>query len=1376
MATNSRDVTLKLSVETLGQDGIQELQKAVAALGKDGSAAAPEFQRLADEIGRLGEQSQALTTFRELSEATDQLVAKQAESAQSTAQMAERLDVLRDATAQARDRQREATQALIDGQVAQQKAKGALKLLKEGHDAAGKSIQAYRDELKPLVAEQTAANVALVTLRAQQKAANAEVAEAERAQKKLETQYTRSVAGAKRLDDALQAQTDALRAAVSAAEELGVSTTDVATAEGRLLAAFQSVASEVEQVQSSFADLASAQERQTRATEEQAAATRESERALETMTQEMQDEFALIQQVTAGQEQLTRAINERAAAERDAAQAAERASAAAVEMAEHNRLLAIEQASLNRLRQQGEDALNAEVAAIREAGQAANLYSAAKKQQAQAERETATAAQEAAQKIDTAFATLGVRSIEAVQRELVQTKAAMATLGEQSASTGQRLSGAFAAGESKIKALEREVRELSGSLTFADKAAGLFRNSMGQIAAGNLIADAIGWMVEKVKEMGREFVRSVVQLDTFRRAMNAVYKDTSTTAKQLDFLRKTATESGVSVGGISDSFVKFSASMKSANVPLAESNALFKSVTRAAGTLGLSGERTTLMLDALAQMASKGVVSMEELRQQLGDSLPGALSLTAKGLGITDATLVKLVESGNLATRDFIPAFTRGLKELHGETEGLVPTWERLKNSLTIAAQNAGDAGGIEIMATALKGLAAAAALVILPLNKVFETTGTLGRSFGVLVGAAATLTNPIQALNDLWNESAERQRKLSDAFKQTILGADASATAAGEAARAMTAEIVATEGLTRSQQALALATKLAGDNTFDAGSKYVQLAAFVAQAMDAQNKETEALGKLSKAAKDQGETLVELARTRGEEQGVMKAGVDAANLYSVALAKVATSQAEETRLLEAQKAALIVSLEQRKLAPDVIAKETAEIDKKITTSKAETEQALQAAAAAKQEADSRKLAAEMYGNQATQAEALREKMESLKKTLADYEKLNQHGRKTDEEVKNVRQQLAEITAKYRDALNDSVAVLRLEADATLSNLKAKQSTLSMDVQIAQTSANIAKLRGNNALAMSYEREAMQKQIEVSKIKLEIDRIEAQVAIEKLKVDKQLLDVNDANYKMQLKQIELKIKLQEITLRELGETGKLLKLKEEENRLTQAAAGNLGAEAGARGAVTDASEKQADALAKIMMQYTLSANYTERQIALLEKEAAAEEKLAEARRKRLKVDKDGFSTDESGNRISMGGDLTTLTGISSFLKSAGVDDDATAKAIAKEFSDGKGNIPYFPNPGQMKYGGASSTMSEALLKAAERYTFGGGAARSKDAAAAGTQTTSTAAPTATDSSTNKTVTINIGGRSQKVNVNSDADAQNLTSILRQLETQANTAS
>jgi tape measure domain-containing protein len=87
--------------------------------------------------------------------------------------------------------------------------------------------------------------------------------------------------------------------------------------------------------------------------------------------------------------------------------------------------------------------------------------------------------------------------------------------------------------------------------------------------------------------------------------------------------------------------------------------------------------------------------------------------------------------------------------------------------------------------------------------------------------------------------------------------------------------------------------------------------------------------------------------------------------------------------------------------------------------------------------------------------------------------------------------------------------------------------------------------------------------------------------------------------------------------------------------------------------------------------------------------------------------RDGYASDAKGSTILAGGDLTTLTGIANFLKAAGLNDEQ-AKNLAREFSDGKGNIPYFSNAGQMKYGGEGSTMSQALLKAAERITFGGG--------------------------------------------------------------------
>lgn len=136
---------------------------------------------------------------------------------------------------------------------------------------------------------------------------------------------------------------------------------------------------------------------------------------------------------------------------------------------------------------------------------------------------------------------------------------------------------------------------------------------------------------------------------------------------------------------------------------------------------------------------------------------------------------------------------------------------------------------------------------------------------------------------------------------------------------------------------------------------------------------------------------------------------------------------------------------------------------------------------------------------------------------------------------------------------------------------------------------------------------------------------------------------------------------------------------------------------GQRGAVDDvtaALEKQNAAL--------------ERTIAAQEKANALAERATDLENKRLKRDRDGFSTGANGQRVVAGGDLNTATGIQKFLQEAGVRDEAQAKAITREFLDSQGNVQYSNNPGQIKYGG--DTISMALLKAAERITFGAGGA------------------------------------------------------------------
>lgn len=113
----------------------------------------------------------------------------------------------------------------------------------------------------------------------------------------------------------------------------------------------------------------------------------------------------------------------------------------------------------------------------------------------------------------------------------------------------------------------------------------------------------------------------------------------------------------------------------------------------------------------------------------------------------------------------------------------------------------------------------------------------------------------------------------------------------------------------------------------------------------------------------------------------------------------------------------------------------------------------------------------------------------------------------------------------------------------------------------------------------------------------------------------------------------------------------------------------------------------------------------ERDIEVREKAISLREREIALENKRLGRDANGFSTDKTGKTVTAGSELGTLTGIAAFLKNAGVKDDDTARKIAREFADEKGNVQFFNNPGQKKYGG--DTLSTALLKAAEKVTFFG---------------------------------------------------------------------
>lgn len=1379
MATsgNRKDVQLVLDVESVGEDGIDRLRKAVKQLADQGDIAATEFQALSAQIDGLASQQTAVRGFEQLSDAVAQLTQRQEQTQarldETTAALQRQNDVL-DA---ARAKQQEATTAYASGQKAVIEAGARIRELKTDYDTAGRATEEYAAKLRAANAALTQARVEVVDLRAAQRAATSEVTELGSEYSKLETQVRRAATANERAVQSLREQQDALAQAASSAQTLGVATEDLGAAEAGLVESFANVSREIQRRNDAANELI------------------ESDRQLAIQERTLAALYAEAEQE----------LQAYAAAEREAADAAQRLAAAQdlaaqrqvrweeearqiVQAADAQQQLARQtQITVTALREVAEiNAFEKAAADAQKLVQASNYVRFWEQELERAEYQAnalAQATERAAERMEGAFAAVGVRSVEAVRQELEQVRAAMEALRDRTDRTGETLTGAFTSGEARVQSLERELRQLNGTLTTSDRLANAFHGSLAQISAGNIIADAVGYLVNKVKEMGGAFVDAIVQGQKLSRALNAIYKDANISAAQIDFLRSISLSAGVALDGIQQSFIKFSASANAANIPLAQSNALFESLVRAGGTLGLSTEEVGGALEALSQMAAKGTVSMEELRQQLGDRLPGAFSLVAKGLGITEAQLIKLVESGNLAARDLFPALTKSLQQLQGDVTGLAPAWQQFTNFLTQAAQSAGDSLWAQVLTGALRALSVVLGFVVLAFTGFSEAVGVAAKTVGVLIAAIRSGTNPLKELERIVDEAAERQSKLTQAWRVSSGVANTASAAAQQNVVATKAATAAHVSLTQTvaataegQKVLALATQLSANTTLEASQKWTQFNVALSETLKNLEAASLASDKNAKAIKEEGETLVALAQLRGGDRAALEAQVTAATNYAAALSRSAAAHSAETEALRVQRAFFLEQAAARGLNEAEIQKEIVAMDAKIGKSQAEGEQARAAAAAAQLEVASRQLTRQAYEDNSEAIDRLFNAMMDAQEAANALRGDMARGLATQEQVRAADIAASQARGLFNDALKDSIAKIQQLAQVEQARLNMQTSGLVVQQrayeQMAAANRVIAEQTGSTealAAAIYYEIEAKRIQIQITNLQTQAKKIEAQAELEAVNAERQALvatnELTPAKQReLEIRTLNAKAKLLEANASESvvkGIQAEIDALLRKSQAVTTEASG-IGASTAATQANTASRETNTNAI--------------NAQTGALGKLASASEAAAAAERKRLNVDKDGFTLNSSGQRLSGNSDVATRTGIVNFLKSAGLTEEQAIE-VSKDFIDSKGDVPFFNNPGQIKYGGTSMTV--ALTKAAEKVRFGqtGGDPTLAGKKNSGTSTTAadTSGSTApANTGGNYTVVVNLGGVQTTIAVK-DATSQNaLVALFQQLQAGKNT--
>ena len=204
------------------------------------------------------------------------------------------------------------------------------------------------------------------------------------------------------------------------------------------------------------------------------------------------------------------------------------------------------------------------------------------------------------------------------------------------------------------------------------------------------MAGALGAGVTSISSFISSLVNTAREAGRARVVLRNISTDTREYARSLKFLAELTDKYGTDLIGTTEAFAKFKAAATPAGIAMAEQERIFSNISKAMASFGISGGEAALTMMAITQMMSKGKISSEELRRQLGERMPVAMQAMANAAGVSMSQLDKLLKEGKLRSAEIMGKFSDELAKLSGDTstDNLESSLGRLKNSFTSLADS----------------------------------------------------------------------------------------------------------------------------------------------------------------------------------------------------------------------------------------------------------------------------------------------------------------------------------------------------------------------------------------------------------------------------------------------------------------------------------------------------------------------------------------------------------------------------------------------------------------------------------------------------------------------------------------------------------------
>ena len=251
-------------------------------------------------------------------------------------------------------------------------------------------------------------------------------------------------------------------------------------------------------------------------------------------------------------------------------------------------------------------------------------------------------------------------------------------------------------GGGRLRGVAQTVGTVAGAAVFGgiEGAAGAGIGAVLGGVPGAIAGGAIGAQLGGFRQQAGVVGELVAELNRYRIALAGVSKDQQDYERSVVSITEFSRQFLLPLTDTTQQYTKLQASIAGAGYTATETQKVFKGIAAAITATGGTAEDLNSALRATSQVFSKGKVSAEELRQQIGERLPGAFTIFAQSINKTPQQLDAALEKGEVSLEDFL-TFSEELFKRYGKTAEILGdapenAGRRLKVALDEAAVNYG--------------------------------------------------------------------------------------------------------------------------------------------------------------------------------------------------------------------------------------------------------------------------------------------------------------------------------------------------------------------------------------------------------------------------------------------------------------------------------------------------------------------------------------------------------------------------------------------------------------------------------------------------------------------------------------------------------------